>query len=439
MTYSSSVFIFYVAFALFFFSLLPRAWKIYGLYTISMLWYSSWGWPAVLTLIAISAFNFFLLRIVKNKNTFFYSCLVVFNMIVFILFKSFQPIYGLSFFYLTLLGLIIDLWRNKTQEFHKGLVEFALFPSFFATLMAGPILRQDQFFPQLRQWFKVLWTDVVDGTLIFSYGFVKKNTVGHFLSQFEDNLLKTQGMGIGNFILFGLVATFRAYIDFSSYCDMGRGIAYCFGIKLVPNFTPFYYSRNPSEFWQRWNITLGTWIRDYVSFPLMLRWGRHLSQPLILMLSFILVGLWHGISWNWFLFGVFNGLLIVSFASLQRLFSRRSYILAMSGMFFVLLLYIGNGVLQNSQSLELFKRISLAEAWFDFSVFNTTLGLFYCLPILLIIEFFQEKKKNLDFYLAASIRWKQIAFAVTIGLFLLLLHQNFLLEEPLLPPLYFRF
>lgn len=449
MVYSSVVFIFYLMFALAGYSALPIRLRVFGLFLISTIWFISWGklWCAVMLLINIG--NFFVLNysnsVLAQRKVILFRTLIGFNVFVFVTLKTLPHFnmptaYGLSFYYLTLLGLIIDRSREKANGPPRDFFSVMLFPNFFATLMAGPILRWKNFASQLQFLPAIKKENLVDGCLIYSYGFIKINTLGRALELFESHLWNEPSLSPGQFFLAAFLATARAYIDFSSYCDMGRGVAKIFGLQLPANFTPFYYAKNPSDFWQRWNITLGTWIRDYVSFPAMLRWGRKVGQNSILVLSFVLVGLWHGISWNWFAFGLYNGLLIALFAWVQNRWNLRyPYVVKSFGYLSVFILYFGNGILQNTQAFSLFNKLDVRRNFlaYDFSYLTTSLLCF--LALFLVIEYLQEKKNDLDFYLKIPQVYKDILSAAAVGFFFYLLYQNQLLEEPVLPPLYFRF
>lgn len=403
----------------------------------SALWYFSWGKKGLIIFSEILLFNYIaILLSLKLKDAHrskFFFALTSINIFIFIFLKL-MPIlildgatpYGTSFFMLLILGIIIDKWRENRPFERSETIPLLTMPVFFPLLMAGPIERAKYLVPQFKKPVPSL-ENLSDGILIFSLGFLKKRYISDYLS---DSSLFRQSSG--NFLLDGLFQTFLIYIELSSYCEMGRGVAKALGINLTVNFRAFYYSKNPNDFWQRWNITLGTWIRDYVTFPLMFRFGRKVSPNLIIVFSFLLMGLWHGLSLNWVIFGVFNGLVIYLYNVINRKATSQfhGYILSAC-------IWVGLGVFQYQ---DFFTRITSPFSFiphYDFSEINIVL-ITVVLVLFFGFEFVQEKKKDPDFYLKYAPVVKYTATILLIIWFMYALKINAFLENEELPPIYFR-
>lgn len=434
MNYGSVNFIFYILFVILIFACLPSKLKSIWILAASIIWYITWSYVWIGIFLAIIALNYFSLRWITKKRDHrdrsFYFLTIV-NVCILVALKSLPAINpkfttpnGTSFFMLILIGMVVDLWREKKEAIEYGLSDFFNLPIFFPLLMGGPIEKGKNFFPQIKK-MDFSFEQVSDGILIFTLGFFKKIFISDIL------LNSSLFDGLNNFLLEGLFNTFLTYFIFSSYCDMGRGVAKTLGIDLTINFRPFYYSKNPNDFWQRWNIALGTWIRDYVTFPMLFKWGRKLNPNIIIIFSFILVGLWHGIEWHWLVFGLFNGLVIFLYNTFSKKLPSFIY-----GQFLAICIWIGNGVFNQKDFLiKLSKPLSFPQSFY----FNDT-HLTYLIPALaalFIIEFFQEKRGT-DFYLKFPSNIKYVFSLILIVVFTCALKMNWDTNIDELPPIYFR-
>jgi D-alanyl-lipoteichoic acid acyltransferase DltB (MBOAT superfamily) len=452
MIYASADFVFFVAFTLIGFFLSPARFRIFVLLLASLFWYSVWSlsWLAIIvSIIVLNQSAFALARWLggRRRHWLFFSLLVA-NSLIFIGLKAWpywrpgtETPYGASFFMMMLLGLNFDRWR-EVPEASGEIPPTSLMVIFFPLLLGGPIERARHLAPQLIG-LQPDFGDVRDGILIFAWGFSKRFFLGLPLSLsvhqlFEDNTLSLP-------LLFGagVLGTIQAYLDFSSYCDMGRGAARCFGIKLAINFRPFYYSRNPLDFWQRWNISIATWMRDYFTMPLLLRFGRRIEPNLLVFCSFLLIGLWHGLHWNWVAFGLWNGTMVCLFIVTQKRLKRFPSVVSTVGIFLVFLTYCANGLLQRSDFMTLIQDswlLSTSRGSFDPSEWcHSLLGL--CPYVLgwLGMEYFQERKGALDFFLDWPVALKNLsAFALIVG-YLAILRLGWTADIRLDLPAYFRF
>jgi D-alanyl-lipoteichoic acid acyltransferase DltB (MBOAT superfamily) len=220
---------------------------------------------------------------------------------------------GISFFTLQSIAYMVDYSRGQTE--FVTLPVYALFKSFFAQLLAGPIVRGSQLNPQLKKLPRPAAADVTLGVCLFVLGFVKKMAVADRVAYFVDAAFSSP-QNFGRFALLKALLgyTVQIWADFSGYTDMGRGAALILGIRLPENFLSPYLSQSPSEFWRRWHITLSTWITDYIFTPLAMRSRALGAQGLFFfaaVTTMLIAGIWHGAGWNFALFGLYHGFLLV--------------------------------------------------------------------------------------------------------------------------------
>lgn len=214
---------------------------------------------------------------------------------------------GISFYTFQALSYTIDVYRRQMIA-TKDIVAFFAFISFFPQLVAGPIERASNLLPQFLYRREFDYANAVDGLRQMLWGFFKKLVVADN-SAIAVNFIwgsYTDQSGLALWIA-AFLFTFQIYCDFSGYSDIAIGCARLFGIRLRRNFDVPYFSRNIQEFWRRWHISLMTWFRDYVYFPLGgSREGRWLTVRNILIV-FFLSGLWHGADWTFVLWGLYHG------------------------------------------------------------------------------------------------------------------------------------
>ncbi len=220
---------------------------------------------------------------------------------------------GISFYTFQTMSYSFDVYRRKIPvERHFG--KFALFVSFFPQLVAGPIERAKDLLPQFKGDQK--WTPdmLCEGATLFLWGLFKKVVVADNLKVLVDAIFDHPQLQNGGMVLFAIFAfTIQIYADFSGYSDMAIGVARLFGIHLNINFRTPYFAQSFTEFWTRWHITFSNWLKDYFFQPLggMKRHTRRSKVYVILFITFVFAGLWHGASWNFLLWGAFSGIMVV--------------------------------------------------------------------------------------------------------------------------------
>lgn len=218
---------------------------------------------------------------------------------------------GISFYTFQALSYTIDVYRGNIQP-TRNIVAFFAFISFFPQLVAGPIERATNLLPQFLVPRKFDYAKAVDGMRQILWGLFKKMVVADNCAV-AVNMIFDQYQSFDGFTLFigGLLFTFQIYGDFSGYSDIAIGTARLFGINLMRNFNYPYFSRNIAEFWRRWHISLTTWFRDYVYFPLggsrRGKWKTIRNTFIIFLVS----GMWHGANWTFICWGTYNALLFM--------------------------------------------------------------------------------------------------------------------------------
>ncbi len=318
--------------------LLPRKLRNYWLLLASLFFYA-WGEPSfVLIMIASVCFNWLLaLAIDRSARQRARRLLLILdialNLGILLVFKYLNfltatlhdlfpgtaslfpatsialPI-GISFFTFQALSYVVDVYRRSAKaERNIGFV--GLYISLFPQLIAGPIVRYTTIMDQIRDR-KVTLSSFSDGFLRFMTGFNKKVLLANVLAEVADAAFKANGGSVCMAWLGALCYSLQIYFDFGGYSDMAIGLGRMLGFRFLENFDHPYISRTVTEFWRRWHISLGTWFRDYVYFPL---GGSRVSSSLKLvrnlLVVWLLTGIWHGANWTFILWGLLYGVVII--------------------------------------------------------------------------------------------------------------------------------
>jgi len=221
---------------------------------------------------------------------------------------------GISFYTFQSMSYTIDVYRGTTRP-APGLLDFALFVSYFPQLVAGPIERSSQLLPQILGPRRYRHGDFSDGLYHIALGLFKKVVIADNLAPIVNRIFDTPWAQLSGLeVLLGVyVFAIQIYCDFSGYSSIAQGVSRWMGIDLTYNFRMPYFSRSPSEFWQRWHISLSQWLRDYLYIPL----GGNRKGPrrtyINLMLTMLLGGLWHGAAWTYVIWGAWHGLLLIGY------------------------------------------------------------------------------------------------------------------------------
>jgi len=215
---------------------------------------------------------------------------------------------GISFFTFSAISYVVDVYRKKHSA-SNDFVKVALYISFFPKLIAGPIMRASEFLPQLDEDRTVSFKNIEVGLQIFIFGLFKKVVLADHLAVFVNEVFATPVAFSSQTVVLAAVSySLQIYFDFSGYTDMAIGIAKSLGYDLCKNFNLPYISRNVTEFWKRWHISLSSWLQDYLYIPLGGNRKGEIRTYLNLLLTMILGGLWHGANWTFILWGGMHGL-----------------------------------------------------------------------------------------------------------------------------------
>ena len=333
-----------IVFLLFWFVFRTRKWQNLLIVMASYFFYGCWDWR-FLILIAFTSFcsfwsgllitqyeghrsvqrsfaalniiiNLLILGVFKYYNFFVENLEELFGMVGYRLdwltLDVILPV-GISFYTFQALSYTIDVYRGNIRPTHD-IVEFFAFISFFPQLVAGPIERATNLLPQFQRQRQFEYTMAADGMRQMLWGFVKKMIIADNCATGVNMIWSQYSDETGLVLVVGAVLfTFQIYCDFSGYSDIAIGCARLFGINLMRNFNYPYFSRHISEFWQRWHISLMTWFRDYVYFPL---GGSRCAQWKVVrntLIVFFISGLWHGANWTFVVWGLYHACLITLF------------------------------------------------------------------------------------------------------------------------------
>ncbi|MDB3967756.1 MBOAT family protein [Flavobacteriaceae bacterium] len=253
--------------------------------------------------------NLGLLFIFKYFNFFLESFINVSSLLGFQanlrLLKIILPV-GISFYTFQTLSYSIDVYRGRISA-TKDWTLFASYVTFFPQLVAGPIERASRILPQLSKKRTFDWEKSKEGVRKILLGFFKKVVIADSLSPMVDFTFNNyQELSSLALLLGAFYFTIQIYCDFSGYSDIAIGISKLFGVNLIENFNYPYFSRNIGEFWKRWHISLTSWFRDYLYFPLGGSLGSLAAAIRNVAIVFIISGLWHGAKWTYIFWGVIH-------------------------------------------------------------------------------------------------------------------------------------
>jgi len=352
-------FAFLMVFLLFYgFVFLRHKPRIYFILVSSLVFYGTWNYRFIPLLVGSAVIDYFLAQAIyhasdQRRKKLFLSLSVMMNLGILALFKyadfAIQSVadfltvlgyqadlgslswvlpVGISFYTFQSLSYTIDVYRGEMKA-RKGLAEFTTALAFFPQLVAGPILRAKHILPQFHKLPVPTWYMVKNGFLLITIGLFKK-TIADLLAApaataFDGGAVSLLETWTGVLAFAGQI-----YGDFSGYSDMAIGIALLIGFKIPLNFRLPYFALSPVQFWQRWHISLSTWLRDYLYISL----GGKYNRIRNVMITMLLGGLWHGAAWTFVAWGAFHGLIIIAthqlgnsaafagFAQSQQFFSK---------------------------------------------------------------------------------------------------------------------
>ena len=344
-----------------------RVWRNAVLLAASLVFYA-WGEPGfLLLLVAASLFAYLGGRVIehldtqgraKAKKAVMVVCVLAMLALLFVFkylglfastigafvsgFPTFEQLVlpvGISFYTFQIISYIVDVYRKKVAA-EKNFFWLLLYVCLFPQLIVGPIVRYETVANDIRHR-KESFEEFFQGLERFIFGLAKKLIISNTMAKLVTGIY---GFGISDAgtamaWIATLAYTFQLYFDFSGYSDMALGLGHMFGFRFRENFNYPYASTSIAEFWRRWHISLGSWFRDYVYIPL---GGNRVSKPRHLfniLVVWALTGFWHGAQWNFLLWGVYFGvLLVVEHFLLKKLLAKLPKIVKWFGTFFFVVL-----------------------------------------------------------------------------------------------------
>lgn len=326
---------------------------------------------------------------------------------------------GLSFYTLKKLSYMLDVSRGTFKPVTNA-IDFALYVAFFPQIVAGPIERPQKLLPQIqaeRRWSSAL---LASAWPLLVMGFFKKVVIADTIKSIVDRIYSLDEPSKLIVLVGTLGFTLQILADFSAYTDLSRGVARLLGFDTVENFNRPYLALSPSEFWNRWHISLSSFLRDYVFFPLrrsLLRrktWPGWVVQAFPPLVTMFISGLWHGAGWTYLAWGIYYGLLIVGYqlAGIQGEWKPRQAAGRIGAWLLMFAFIVFGWLLFRAPSLEWVARVLFNAPWVaqsdDFIMALVVLSMtaFYAAPLVL--------KMWLDRTVKPDSWWLAVYYAVVL-------------------------
>jgi alginate O-acetyltransferase complex protein AlgI len=443
-------FLLFLLLSLLFYWNLPRRFQNRFLLLISYLFYASWDFRFLGLVLISTIVDYFcsqkihLAQCQKERKSFLVISLVTnlsllgffkyfnffidsFNELIMILgfsshLQSLEIILplGISFYTFQTISYSVDVYKKHTVPV-SSFWDFSLYVSYFPQIIAGPIERSTKLIPQLLKTREFSKVNFQEGIYLFCFGLFKKSVLADSF-QFYVDKMAPQSETIGIELLFSFLAfSLQVYLDFSGYTCMARGISKFFGIELSKNFSFPYFARNPSEFWNSWHMTLSHWVKFYLFTPLLVKWR---NPYLAALLSFLVIGFWHGPYWHYIVWGLYWYLFTVLYQLLSKkwpLLTKKSgtskffELLLRLPMFFIIIFGMA---LFNSKSLSHYFDLlhSILYAPFDLSFLSSGYILFfYSWFLIMAYEVLLYFKKD-EFWILKKNYYVKLLFYIIIYL-----------------------
>lgn len=346
---------------------------------------------------------------------------------------------GISFYTFQTMSYTIDVYQGKTKSTSRFL-DFALYVSFFPQLVAGPIERSSHLLPQILKNRKYQDGDFTEGLYHVIFGLFKKVVIADNMAPIVNAIFSKPLTDLtGPEVIVGVYAfAFQIYGDFSGYSSIAKGIGRWMGFDIMWNFKNPYFAISPSDFWQRWHISLSSWLRDYLYFPL---GGSRMGKLLTLrnlMITMLLGGLWHGAAWTFVIWGAYHGFILIVYRIYEgfrgalkktELKSKFHHAALMVLMFHLVCV---SWLLFRAESMnQVFTMLTLVFTDFqitDLTKYTLAMMFFFVAP-LMCYEYFTEKKNDLLLLLNIDMRLRVAAYtymAIMLWVFPPLQTQDFI-------------
>jgi alginate O-acetyltransferase complex protein AlgI len=409
------------------------------LLAISYFFYGWWDWRFLFLILASSLLDFYIgMKISKtpekSKRKKLLALSLFFNLGALALFKYYDffisslveivpgldadglllkvmlPV-GISFYTFQTLSYSIDIYKDKIKA-ESNLVSFAAFVCFFPQLVAGPIERAKDLLPQFEKNRLFKSKDAYDGLQLILWGPFKKSVIADNISTYVDKIFgEYQHYDSGTLLLGAMLFSSQIYCDFSGYSDIAIGTSKLFGFNLSRNFNFPYFSKNITEFWKKWHMSLTNWFKDYIYIPL---GGSRVTSIILvrnIFIVFFVSGIWHGANLTYILWGVLNGVLFIPIALYNKHYEKSKILNAriliipriVFTFFLVSILWvffradsidIAFGYVEGIANLTDFSPVAYLKGIYGFVTWNKCQ---YIFPLLFILYVFEYLNKNNQF------------------------------------------
>lgn len=441
--------VFFIITAIVFFGL-PQKFKVIFLVAASYYFYYCCKAEYLLLLIGLTVFNYYVgltinkIQQKKTKKLYLVICIIV-NLSPLLFYKYLNffsssandvlaafnilgglphvdvilPV-GISFFTFIGLGYIIDIYF-KFKEPEKNIFRFSAYIAFFPQLLSGPIARSTIQLPQFCNNISFSYTNATNGMKLFLWGCFQKTVVADNITAYVDSIYNNVQMHSGSsMVIASYFFALQLYCDFAGYSNMAIGAARFLGFELIENFNRPYFATSVTEFWKRNHISLTTWLRDYIFYPLMGTGFTKTKIAFCTLVMFLISGLWHGANWTFVIWGLIQGIFLVydqwtaglnkKLTKLSKKYNlwnvrqRLKVLVTFNLLSFGVIFFRANSV---SDAFVIVKNIFFTpwQAPFIGDITSTTYGIFGIL-IVLTFEFFQKDLSIVDYINKHGVLWR---------------------------------
>ncbi len=463
MVFASITFLYYfLPIFLILYFIFPKKYKNIVLLIFSFIFYF-YGEPKYILLMLIEVFfsYFMTLSLEKNKSKSLLGIIISFHIFLLCVFKYFNfiitninsifggnisllnivlPI-GISFYTFQIISYEVDVYRGKVKA-SKSLIDYMTYVFLFPQLIAGPIVRYETISKELKSR-KVTLEDFSYGVNRFIIGLFKKVVIANNIGELCNILNNSSEVSVLLYWVLGISYMLQIYFDFSGYSDIAIGIGRMIGFKFPENFNYPYIANSVTDFWRRWHMTLSSWFRDYVYIPLGGNRVSTLKHIRNILVVWMLTGLWHGASWNFIIWGIYFGvILIIEKYCLNKVLEKLPRVIRnIYAMFIVMISFIIfssddiSSALVDIKGLFSFSSLKLSNDFIIYYIrsYGVILigGLVLCTPLIKNVINKLRENKILNYIINI--------FEVIILVLVLVVITSMLIDSSYNPFLYFRF
>lgn len=454
MVFSSLVFIYFflpILFLVYFIT--PKRFKSIILILFSLLFYFYGEGKFILILLISSILNYFLSKkITNNKKILIFG--IIINLLPLIYFKYtnfilenvgaifntnlliknlIMPI-GISFFTFQNISYLVDVYKDKKEK-ANNLIDYLLYITFFAQLVAGPIVRFSEIKEDINNR-KLTFSNLYIGIKRFIIGLSKKVIISNNIGLLINILTNISDKSILLYWILAISYTLQIYFDFSGYSDMAIGLGKMFNFNFLENFNYPLIAKSITDFWRRWHISLSRWFKDYIYIPLGGNRGSKLKLIRNIFIVWSLTGLWHGASWNFILWGIYFGIILIIEKMCLKNFLEKHKVLAHIYTLFLIIISFIIFNITDIKNLGLFFKSMFGFNNLPFLNFET---IYYLKSYLLILIISIICATPIVKYISNSKIKKLIFLEPVIYMILLFISTSYLVDSTFNPFIYFRF